>query len=130
MPYEVSPHMQGRVVYVRGEGNITVQDIQMAAEKIADYMQQANPQSAHIFHNALAIDQMPIDITGVSKAAQTALQPTNLGWVIHVSDKGYINFLASVVTQVAGVRFRPFEDEDDAWQFLLSQDESLQESTQ
>ena len=130
MPYEVSEYMEGRVIYMRGEGIITVQDLQMAAEEIATYLQQVSPQVVHLFHNGLTIVELPIDVVAASKAAQVALQQPNLGWVIHVSDKGFVNFIASVVAQAAKVRFSAFEDEDDAWQFLRSRDESLEEFIQ
>ncbi len=71
------------------------------------------------------VENYPLNIRRVSEVSPF-LRDRDVGWIVAVSSKHMLSFLASVVTQLSRSRFRNVPTLEAAREFLLEQDPSLE----
>ncbi len=126
MPAETTWYIENRVILSRVEGEATFKDIaEVDAQVVARIRQGANfTPLVHFILDMRAMTKIPVNLVEMRKAL-THLKEPALGWTVVTGMNPVIRFVAGMITQMAGVRFRMFPTFEEAVSFLVSQDESL-----
>jgi hypothetical protein len=78
----------------------------------------------HILVDLREVEKMDAGVHEISRALSHLREPY-MGWTLLVTNNRLIQFVGSIVVQVAKARFRAFTDYDEAYAFLMEQDQSL-----
>lgn len=126
MPAETTWYIENRVILSRVEGEATFQDVaEVDAELVARIRQGANfAPLVHLILDMRTMTKIPVNLVEMRKTL-THLKEPALGWTLVIGMNPVMRFVAGMITQMAGVRFRMFPTFEEAVSFLLSQDESL-----
>jgi hypothetical protein len=126
MPTKTTWYQENHVIISRVEGETTLQDIiDVDAEVVARIRQGAKVTPlVHFILDMRAMTKIPVNLVEIRRAL-THLKEPALGWTVVAGMSPVIRFVAGMITQMAGVRFRMFPTLEEAVSFLISQDESL-----
>jgi hypothetical protein len=126
MAYEVTWLVAGRIILDKLSGNIQMDEIATTSELITNLVREGSPKQVHLIVHILEVNKLPVGIN-VGKVNQYMkhTQEPNLGWTLVITTSMFLRFLASVVTQVAGGRFRAFATYEEALAFLQELDSTL-----
>ena len=78
----------------------------------------------HILVDLREAAELPVGVHEISRVL-THLREPDIGWSLIITDNKMIRFAGSIATQLAQARFRAFTDFDEAYAFLVEQDQSL-----
>ena len=103
---------------------LTIDDMREINHDLTQCIHFGEPPFVHTIIDCRGIEKFQMNLPSIQQVL-TFLREPLMGWLLIVSDDKLIGFVASLVTQLAGVRFRTFHTSDDAWVFLNSVDETL-----
>lgn len=122
MPTDTQWYVEGRVIYTRVTGDITMEDVIAMNARTVELLKQGTP----LIHHIVNVEQMtsfPLKLAELTKAVQFVPE---MGWLLIVGTiHPIIRFFGSIITQVSKARFRTFEKEPDALHFLWDVDVTL-----
>jgi hypothetical protein len=126
MPAETAWYQENRVIIVRVQGELTLDDMAVVDRNIVNYVRQGAPSSplVHLIVNMREMTKMPVNLAQVHRTL-THLKEPALGWSVMVGMSPVMRFVASTVIQMAGARFRIVPTLEEGVAFLISQDESI-----
>ena len=126
MSAETTWYIENRVILVRVQGESTFHDIADVDAEIIVRIRQGVKVTplVHLILDMRAMTKIPVNLVEMRKAL-THLKEPALGWTVVAGMSPVIRFVAGMMTQMAGVRFRMFPTFEEAVSFLVSQDESL-----
>src|SRR5690349_19175336 len=109
MAAETTWYIENRVILVHVEGESTFQDIAEVDAAIIIRIRQGVKVTplVHIILDMRAMTKIPVNLVEMRKAL-THLKEPGLGWTVVAGMNPVIRFVAGMVTQMAGVRFRMF----------------------
>ena len=130
MPYKLTWLVENRVLYVRYFGVFTREDLENSlAESVAmrDQANVVNGDDGPLVHTVSDVLRMEGQTVGLTDAQQTlrALRGQRAGWSVYVSDNRAQRFMSAVGHQLAGMRFRSFNNLPAALAFLQEADPTL-----
>ena len=124
MPFEVSWYIENRVIYTRGYGVITLDDLADASQLITqEYLSQGTPL-IHEIVDLRDMEHIPSNLHKISNVL-TYIKHPDYGWTIFVNTNRVMNFIGPMLAKIARIRFRMFDDLDEGLAFLAEQDSSL-----
>jgi hypothetical protein len=126
MATEVTWYQENRVILARVWEEITIQEVIEVDAEIASHIRHGARTTplVHVISDISALTKFPIQLVEIRRAI-TYLREPDLGWTVVVGMSPVMRFLASMVTQIAGVRFRMFPTFEEAIAFLVSRDEGI-----
>jgi hypothetical protein len=123
MPQQISWYQEGRIIYDRFEGVVTLNDVREANDSAIALIRAGTPP-VHDIVDGLNISKPPFDIKALS-AATTFFAEPNLGWVIYINRSPVLAFLGSLASKVYSGRFKVVHSLDEALATLHQLDPSL-----
>jgi hypothetical protein len=125
VPIEVSWYVQGRVIYKRYYGVLTIGDLQASNALVAEYVASGKPL-VHIIVNSQDVTKHPYSLKDInSTIPRTKSFHDGLGWTVMVSTHYIHRFMGQMASQMTRARFQTAVSLDEALQFLSSVDDSL-----
>jgi hypothetical protein len=127
MAYEVSWYIEGRVIFSRFSGDVTIDDLDQVNKLVIEFLDSSASNAVHHLSDATGIDSHPNNAFALQNS-QSYLKHSRLGWVVVYGVKNKtLNFLSALVTQVLKVRVRMLASHDEAVTFLQQVDKTLPE---
>jgi len=129
MPVDVSWYLEGRIVYVKYYGDVTIDDKRIGAEKEHEFLDAGEVPLVHVLLDISEQTSSPTNIKSIQQALDKVLQHPSKGWTIAFGKEEFRmeNFVNSVVTQSYSARYRTFVTQQEALEFLVYVDSSLKE---
>ncbi|MEO8612346.1 MAG: hypothetical protein ABI690_30905 [Chloroflexota bacterium] len=126
MPTVTTWYQENHVIISRVEGEATLQDITAVDAEVVARIRQGSKVTplVHFILDMRAMTKIPVNLVEIRRAL-THLKEPALGWTVVAGMSPVIRFVAGMITQMAGVRFRMVPTLEEAVSFLISQDESL-----
>jgi hypothetical protein len=113
-----------RVVYSRVVGDLSLDDLAQASQRMITLLDQGDAPIHHIA-DMYAMGEYPLDLKAITKA-MPFLRHSKLGWFIGVRPRHVVaDALANMLMQAAGVEFRIKATHEGAVQLLRRIDSSL-----
>lgn len=123
MPHTVEWLIQGRIIAVQVNGNITLQDVADIDQKTIALLDSAQT-TVHIIADLEALGKFPFDVIGMRRTA-TYLQHPQLGLIVAYGTSYIASTFAQLLTQLAGVRLHFARNRDEALKRLMAEDAAL-----
>jgi hypothetical protein len=128
MPYTHQWHTEGRILVVRLWGEISVEDFQTASARTAELIAQGT-SPVHILSDNSGVTRMPYSLRQLVDSAQSMRQP-GMGWLIIIGPVNpALQFFGSMIAQILNVNFRAIASQEEALNFLIQRDPTLQPLT-
>lgn len=127
MPVDVRWIDDGRVIYERFYGQVTIADLN-AAQIMFRALLSGTTQRVHSLIDLRALEDYPRSLSQI-RDSLTLLRSNQLGWIVLIThENAVIKFLGSVITQlmIPGASFTICATPQAAIEFLLRQDHSIQ----
>lgn len=125
MPYEFSWYIEGRVIFTRAYGVITLEDLRQGNARWTEILDNADAELIHSLVEMTDVEKYPTSVFQMGDT-QSYLKHPKLGWVVAYGLKGtVVNFIISVLTQVSRAQIRVLESHDDAIAYLRKVDKTL-----
>lgn len=127
MPVDVSWYIEGRIVYIRYHGDVTVEDKRIGAEEECDFLDKGTTPLVHVLLDITDQTSSPTNIRLIQKALDKALTHPAKGWTLAYGKEEFRmeNYVNSVVTQPYQARYRTYVTQKEALEFLLYVDSTL-----
>lgn len=93
--------------------------------KMVEMIDQSDRQLVHILLDMSKLEHYPTKIPAIVAASKPLGTHERLGWVTTVINNKIISFLSQMAPMVFKVRYKTFEDIEEAKAFLISTDPSL-----
>ena len=119
----VSWLVEGRVAL--WEGSLSIHEVIESNQVFINQFLRAVPRDV-IVHVIVTVPpgNLKFNLTQL-RSATSCLREPNIGWLVVVTDEAMKRFFATVISQVARVRFRSFATFEEACQFLNNADKTL-----
>lgn len=124
MPYQISYHIDKRIIYHRFYGTVTIDDIRRGNEDAIQLIRQGLPP-VHDIVDASDVTKLQFTLRELLEST-SFFKEQNLGWMILVGGNPLVRFFASVLGQVGAMRFRIADDNQEALRTLRKVDLSMQ----
>jgi len=131
MAYQVSWHVFGRVLLIVGSDTLSLADFQHSIQTAIEMiMADGQAPYIHIIHDMHRRTDLTPDfmkLQPVQASLEKLIIVQNLGWLLMVDDKPHhvLKLLTSIATQNIGAKYHIFDNLDQAWAFLMSEDPTL-----
>ncbi len=126
MTVDISWLFEGHVILAKGAGDLDLQQLEAADAVMVEMIRSklAAVPMVHILVDLRATTKMQVGVHELSQAL-THLREPYIGWTLLVTANRLIRFAGSIANQVAKARFRAFTDFDEAYAFLMEQDQTV-----
>lgn len=128
MPVEVSWFLEGHIVNVRYSGDVTVEDKRVGAEQEVEFLEAGTVPLVHVLLDITDQVSSPTNIKQIQDALDKALTHPAKGWTLAFGKEEFRmeNYVNTVVTQPYQVRYRTYATRQEALEFLLYVDSTLE----
>lgn len=124
MPYSVQWQEPNRVIHHIVTGNFTVEEASRANEELCALLDASTETVVHIIADITELTHFPTQL-GQVRSVGSYLSHSKMGWLILVGSMGpLLNFVISVMTQVARIQYRRADDLDGALAALTKLEKS------
>lgn len=124
MPYSVQWQEPNRVIHHIVTGNFTVEEAAKANDELRTMFETSTESIVHIIADITELTHFPTQLGQVRNVGSYLNHP-KMGWLILVGSMGpLLNFVISVMTQVARIQYRRADDLDGALVALMKVDKS------
>jgi len=114
------------VIYQKFVGNHTVEKIHEATDILLEMLDSSDRVMVHYVMDVSELKQLPTHLRETINASRRFYEHPKLGWsVTYGSQNQIFRMIGSIVTGMFRVRFRIFEHQHQAYQFLNEVDETL-----
>lgn len=114
--------IEGHVVRLLWEGDISKEDVQHLDQELILLMDQHKSELVHIISDNTRIGSEP---NPKFYLQQSFLKHPHLGWWISLRNADTSQLNLNLVGQILKIRYRIFLSEDEAWAFLHEADASI-----
>jgi len=128
MAHEIGWFVDGRVIYQRFYGAVTLEELAEASRAVREFVTEGTAP-VHGLIDITAVHQHPTSPAEIRRALRDLRFDPRRGWIIVIGVDPITRYLASVVFQLLGLRFRTLDTFDEALHFLALHDETLDELT-
>lgn len=128
MAHEIGWLVDGRVIYQRYYGVVTLDELVDASGAVGALVDDG-VCPVHTLIDIVGLKEYPGAIGEIRRALRDARFDARLGWLVLVGVHPIPRYIASVVIQVTGLRFRLFDTFEEGLHFLATHDETLDELT-
>lgn len=105
----------------------TIEELTEDAQKIKSLIDQSDQPLVHSLWDFRDLEHYPTKIPAIIPAVKPVLVHERQGWGVTVINNKTISFLSQIAPMVFKVRYKTFEEIDEAKAFLISIDPSLKE---
>jgi len=125
MPSETSWYQEKRVILTQYSGSISRDDFVASTESVGELIEQGVPP-VHWLIDTSQIDKPFLDLGTMRKMLECLKHP-HFGWALLYGGQANrgINFLATAVGQLSGVRYRIVDSQAQALAVLKEKDHTL-----
>lgn len=123
MAYNVSWHLEGRIVHFLLTGNLTIEELAAGSNEIEQLFDEGTAP-IHMISEVRDLGRYPMQIFQLKEAIRFVSRP-ELGWTVVVGLKGPAAVIANVFSKIARTRQQLFDTIEEAVAFLKEQDASL-----
>jgi hypothetical protein len=126
MPISIEWFLEKRILIVTYNGDVTAADLKEAGEAIRAAADQTEGQFLHSIADLSAIGKIPLNLKVITDATRGALSHPQFGWMaVYHMPNPVIQFFGDMATRVFQVRYRVFDEQVDALNFLNAVDGTL-----
>ena len=126
MPMSIEWFLEKRILLVTYNGDVSAADLKQAGETIRASIDQTDGQFLHSIADLSAIGKIPLNLKTITDATQGALSHPQFGWMtVYHMPNPVIQFFGDMATRVFQVRYRVFDEQVDALDFLNQVDSTL-----
>lgn len=124
----VTWHTEGRIIYDRPQGIITIEMAQAASDAVLALLNSQTSVPANSIHLIIDMRQVQDFPRNLSSATQTLqyMRHPALGWTLMITENQVQRIFASVLAQVFRVRFKMVATLEEAVSFLRRYDTTLE----
>jgi hypothetical protein len=123
MSYQLSWHIEKRVILLSFPEEVTVNSAQDAGNKIRDYL-EGGEAPVHFVIDMRKIRLSPTGLQTNLNLANSILHP-NLGWVVTIGGTPVTTMMMILMAQIKRFKLHQTDSEAAALDFLQNKDESL-----
>ena len=124
MPFQYQWLIEGRVVYARAWGERTVEEIEESSAAVLKYLEEGKPL-VHVIRDETGVTSAPANLGKLKTMVEVARHPA-MGWIINIGESGKVtDYVSGLVIRVARARFRKMPSVQEAMDFLLMVDSTL-----
>ncbi len=124
MGYIIEWYAAERIVHARMWGIMTTEDVKVFNKEVLELLNE-RARKVHILIDIDCVDRPPMKIETFHTTLQFGQHPS-LGYVVsYGSPRAIVRFVAGILAQIAGVRYRHVSSLEVAMDYLLIQDNSL-----
>jgi hypothetical protein len=125
MAVELSWHVRNHLIFVRLSGHITFHDLEELYRTTVRSMQASDAPMVHVLMDDGDITDFPKSIPELRNMMRWQ-EHHKLGWVVaYPNNNPLLNFIATVLSQTFGSRYRRVESLEDALTYLRDADLAL-----
>lgn len=127
MATEVKWFLEGKIIHVIVEGDLSVQDVQAVSDGVRTHIDESDEPLVHLVLSEEKMDSLPKSLKSFSSAAEF-VRHERLGWFLiygNVERERIAVFLATIVISIAKVRHRRFHTLEESLEFLTTVDTKL-----
>ncbi len=124
MPYSIDWEVEGRVVYERVYGDITVEELVRFNSDVSRLITKNGRPPVHIIMDLSEIGHYPYnlkDLMGIVRQTDD----DQMGLTLIITQNPSVRFMASTMGQFAGPRLLVFNTEQETLEFLTNRDKTL-----
>jgi len=121
MGYQVSWIVEQRLLRVEMEGTIDMDQLSTMQKEMFRYLDEGQAP-VHVLADITNVTSYP-SVFNLAKAASVRYEKA--GWALIVGSNATVQFVASTLMNLLGVRFRLVSTVDEAQAFLRKQDETI-----
>ncbi len=125
MGYSVYWHVPQRVYVIQLWGDISLEELKELSDKASEFARNGGAP-VHLIGDARNVKSIPKNLAQAQKMAQVFREPT-LGWVFFLNNDRIINFFASIISQLAGISYKSFQEPEEMMEMLQRIDSTLPE---
>lgn len=131
MPYQVQWHTDDLVGMAVVDGSFSEDELIEVSTALRDRFLEGAADTVHLICDATHVTEYPRNVFVIQKASNIYLQHPQMGWLVFIgSNNPFVKFLASTVTQIAGIRFKYAKTLDEAERILKKIDARLIDKAQ
>jgi|GEM_PF-1523144 len=129
MPVDISWYLEGRIIYIKYFGDVTIDDKREGAEQEIALLDAGTSALVHVLLDITDQTSSPTNIKAIQEALDKALKHPKKGWTLAFGKEEFRmeNFINSVVTQSSSARYRTYVTLQETLEFLVYVDPSLQD---
>lgn len=123
MPFSIEWYIPQRVILCRIIGDVSLDEAQQMADTMAVRITEGIAP-VHTIFEASQMGSFPTSIAQLNRMSRWVYHPST-GWIVSINTGRIMSFVAVVLTNTAGVKYRPAASIDDAIKLLQRNDASL-----
>lgn len=129
MPFDISWYLEGRIIYIQYDDDVTIEDKRVSAEKEYEFLDAGTSPLVHVLLDVTKQTSSPTSTKAIKDALDKVLKHPKKGWTLAFGKEEFWmeNFVNSVVTQSSSARYRTFTTLQETLEFLVYVDASLAE---
>lgn len=127
MPYSLSWFIEGRVLFNRFYGELTIDDVRSTIQETVRLAQSGQPP-VHQILISKEVTRLPFDLKALTSVVPRQKEP-NIGVFVQVSTNTIYNFFTTIATHISAVDFRTARSVEEAFGQLQHLDASLKQFT-
>lgn len=124
MSYSVSWLVEKRVIHLRLENEVTVEDAENINHHLLEYFDAGQPPLVHLIVDTTRLAHFPTNLNVLNKVSSTYMNHPLLGWIVVIGTNPMARFIGSMITQLFRVRFRMVTSFEAAVVYLAEVDTS------
>jgi hypothetical protein len=125
MPSHVSWYLEKRVILAILDGDMTLEASYAVSDSVAQHLEQGLAP-VHLVVDTTTLGKYPNSLKEIRNVSSRYMANPNLGRIVVVSAANPVTrFIASTLTQLAGIRLRLVDTLDEALMTLKQVDETL-----
>lgn len=124
MLYECHWYVDQRILYQKISGPVVAQDL-VTIQTDGDPKVESGIRYVHVIVDTLEVTSFPINLGDLNKVMRRTSSDKR-GWTVIIATNRMLQFLASTLIQLAGMRVRVVSTLDEGITFIAQQDNTIQ----
>ncbi len=125
MSYHISWLVEGYVIDVSFEGNLTVEELEDQAFAALEYMNNGETELIHSILDLTALEKVPLSMSIFSGSFAEPLRHPRVGWNIFITTNRMFKLMVSTILKLSSGKYRIFPTREEGLAFLNEVDNTL-----
>lgn len=128
MAYEVSWHLQDRVVFAKISGDFSLDDLHDSSSAISNDFLEVGAEPVHLICDVSGITRFPTQIMAIKQNTDLYLKHRKMGWLVMIGfNNPLAKFLANTISQTGRINFQQANSLEEAYTLLRRVDLTLRD---
>jgi hypothetical protein len=123
MSYEISWYHEKRVLLVRIQGELTLEDMRQCSDAIYETLDLGTAPT-HVIADLREIGHFPASLIALKNAARYLTHP-KIGWIVVIGGPMLAQMFAGILTRTTRINYHAAKTIEEAIQLLFEADPSL-----